>query len=294
MRRILPLVFVLILSACDSGSGDEEPASFFSAQLIMDGLIALDGGASYEAWGRVDGEWLSITRFNYDAEGRLVDAGGRLVANTFVTDFDLAGATEILVSIEGRRDSDANPSDTQVLRGPVVGTAAALTFGNAVADMSSIAASYTIGTPTDADAGNEQFGVWLGTPGTYQPAMTAPDLGAGWQYELWIDFDSGPTSLGKFSDPADRDLANPFSSQPEVFGVPGEDLLRNAPVGETFPLAVAGRTIYVTVEPNPDDFEDTAYGIRVLQAEIPAGATPGGSAQMTAVAQLPIGNVTFR
>ena len=294
MKKLIPALLVLVaVSACDSGDSTEEVDRYFQVQLRLDGLSALDGGAAYEAWALINQNWTSIARFNYDLEGRIVDTGGRLIANTFITDFDMAGAAEILVTVEDRRDADLIPSATRVLHGDVVGSGAALTFESAVADLSAVQASYTIGTPTDSDPNNEAFGVWLGTPGTYQQAMTAPVLSPGWGYELWIQL-AEPVSLGKFSDPGSRDESARFSSTPELFGVPGEDLLHTAPQGQTFPLAVAGHRIFVTLEPTPDDFEATPYGIRVLEADIPSSAQPGTALQMSVVNQVPSGTAQFR
>ncbi|NNE70586.1 MAG: hypothetical protein HKN29_09530 [Rhodothermales bacterium] len=294
MRISLLLAAVLVLSACDSGSSVEEIPQYFQAQMIFENMPPLDGGAAYEGWAQVDGAWMSIGRFNYDENGRLVDLSGRLIANTFITEFDLQPATEILVTIEGRRDADLDPSDTHVLRGAVVGSGAAPTFTEAVTDLSTAVVNYTVGTPTDSDPSNESFGIWLGTPGTYQPAATLPALGAGWQYELWAELSSGPASLGKFTDPATRDSAAPFSNQPETFAVPGESFVENPPAGETFPLDVSGLTIFLTVEPEPDDFEETPYGIRFHEATVPGAVTGGESLSMSATGALPMGTVQFR
>lgn len=294
MRSALLLALVVLLSACDSGSSVEEVPQYFQVQMILENMPPLEGGAAYEGWARVGGAWMSIGRFNYDDSGRLVDLSGRLIANTFIVEFDLQPATEILVTIEGRRDADLEPSDTHILRGNVVGSGAVPTFEAAVADLSGAVVNYTVGTPTDADSGNEQFGVWLGTPGTYQPAATLPSLGAGWLYEMWAELASGPVSLGTFSDPAARDNANPFSDRPETFNVPGESFINNAPSGETFPLDVSGLTIFLTVEPNPDDLQASPYGLRFQEATVPAGVSGGEGLSMSATGALPTGTVQFR
>ncbi|MFT5143816.1 MAG: hypothetical protein ACI80V_003843 [Rhodothermales bacterium] len=294
MRRFPLLIVILLLAGCDSGSGSNEIPQYYQAQLLLDGLKGLGGGARYEAWALIAAEWQSVAVFNFDQNDRLVDLNGRLVANTFITEVDMEPATEVLVTIEDRRDADLEPSDTQVLRGEVNGSLTTLSFVEAVGDFSGAAASYTIGTPTDLDTGNEAFGVWLGTPGTYTPTMTAPNPGEGWQFELWIELTSGTWSLGKFDDPAGRDIGHPFSDMLELFQVPGEDLLVNPPAGETFPLAVAGHTIFVTLEPNPDDFGVTPYGIRLLEADIAPSAAPGSGFPMTNVGSYPSGTVQFR
>jgi hypothetical protein len=292
-KALIPVLLAFLLSACDGNSSDETP-QYFQVQLLLDGLINLDGGATYEAFARIGSEWKSISRFNFNEDGGLVDISNRLISNTFITDFDMIDATGILVTIEDRRDSDLLPSETHVLQGSVSGAGATLTLAAAFMDLSGVTADYIVATPTDVDPGNEQFGVWLGTPTTLQAAMSAPVLTEAWLYELWIDLTDGPVSLGKFGNPAERDDASPFSAQPETFDIPGEDLLVRPPASETFPLAVAGKTIFVTLEPDPDDFEETPYGIRLLQAEIPAGATPNQVLSMTYVGQFPSGTASFR
>ena len=293
MRFVFALVLTLGLAACDSDTMEEVPR-YFQAQILLDDMRPVEGGARYEAWAKVDNVWRSIARFNYNEQGQLVDTGGRLIANTFGTDFDMAGATEMLVTVEGRRSAGEIPSNSQLLAGVVTGTTAQMTVEAALADFSEVSSTYTIGTPTDSDPNNEAFGVWLGAAGTYEPVMSAPALGEGWLYEFWIDTPAGPLSLGKFSDPASRDLSAPYSTTPETFGVPGEDLLRNAPAGLTFPMAVAGNTIFVTVEPNPEEILGTPFHVRILAQNIPAGASPGGSAPMTAVNRVPAGTITLR
>ena len=294
MRSVLPLAFLLVLSACDSGTVVEEVPQYFQAQVLLEGMPSLQDGAAYQAWVRVSGAWQSVAKFNYDSQGRLIDSDGRLRANTFISSFDMQPGTEFLVSIEGRRDADLDPSATRILQGDIVGDGATLTFANAVADLSGVITNYTIGTPTDTDPGNESFGFWLGTPGNYAPAMIAPTLGNGWVYELWADLSSGPASLGRFSSPSDRDSAAPFSDQAETFSVPGEAFIRNAPVGETFPLDVGGLGVFITVEPEPEDIEGFPFPIRIQEATIPAGVTGGEALSMTAASALPAGTVQFR
>ena len=114
-------------------------------------------------------------------------------------------------------------------------------------------------TPTDEDAdnnGNDENGVWFGTPGMPPIAnLTLPELPTGWTYEGWVIGDGGPISTGTFDDFADRDSSNPFSGTQNNAGppVPGEDFFLNAPTGETFPLDVRGRTVVISVEPVPDN-----------------------------------------
>ncbi|MFT4605526.1 MAG: hypothetical protein ACI9W4_002266 [Rhodothermales bacterium] len=294
MRSVLPLAALLVLSACDSGTAVEEVPQYFQAQFLLDAMPSLEGGAAYQSWARVSGSWQAVSRFNYDEQGRLIDESGRLIANTFTTDFDLQPSTEILITVEGRRDADLEPSATRILQGDMVGSGATLTFAAALTDLTGVITNYTIGTPTDNDPSNESFGFWLGTPGTYAPAMTAPTLGAGWVYELWADLASGRASLGRFSNPTGSDEASPFSNQPETFAVPGESFVENPPVGVTFPLHVGGLGVFITVEPDPETTAGTPFGIRIQEATIPASVTGGEALSMTAVSAFPSGTVQFR
>lgn len=294
MRLALPLAALLVLSACDSGSAVEEVPQYFQAQLLFDAMPSLEDGATYQAWALVANNWEPVARFNYDEQGRLIDEAGRLRANTFVSEFDMQPATEFLVSIEGRRDTDLVPSNTRILQGPIVGSSASLNFASAVVDLSGVVVNYTIGTPTDSDGSNESFGFWLGTPGTYAPAMIAPTLGDGWTYELWAELSTGPVSLGRFASPSRRDSAAPFSNQAETFSVPGEGFVMNAPAGVTFPLDVGGLGVFITVEPEPDETGPTPFGLRIQEATIPSGVAGGEALSMTAVSAFPSGTVQLR
>jgi hypothetical protein len=294
MRIALSLAALLLFSACDSGTAVEEVPQYFQAQLLLDAMPSLQEGAVYQAWARVSGDWQAVARFNYDEQGRLVDEAGRLRANTFVSEFDMQPATEFLVSIEGRRAVALAPSITQILLGSLQGNGATLTFSSAVVDLTGVVANYTIGTPTDSDSGNESFGIWLGTPGTYAPAMVAPTLGEGWTYELWAELSSGTVSLGRFDGPSERDSAAPFSSQAETFSVPGESFVMNAPAGVTFPLSVGGLEVFITVEPEPDETGPTPFGLRIQEATIPNGVTGGEALTMSALSTFPSGTVQLR
>ena len=106
--------------------------------------------------------------------------------------------------------------------------------------------------------GNDEYGIWFGTPGMPPtPNFSLPTLPNGWIYEGWVVADGTPVSTGTFTSATgvERDSGNPFSGTENNEGppIPGEDFLLNAPTGVTFPLDVRGKTVVISVEPNPDN-----------------------------------------
>ncbi len=261
--RKSPLAYALVafgaatLLACSDDA--TEPTRGRELALTLQGLEPLLNGFHYEAWALVGGQALPAGKFNLDAQGRLVDLNGAIVANgTLRQSRDVSGASAIVLTIEPNGDRDANPTATHVLAGTVQGGNAALTVSSTMAlgnDFATAAASYVLATPTDSDNSNERSGVWFITLASGSPAagLTLPTLPAGWAYEGWAVVNSRPLTTGRFTNPRAPDLAAPYSGTLGAPPFPGEDYLRNSPSGITFPLDLRGATIAITIEPEPDD-----------------------------------------
>jgi hypothetical protein len=86
--------------------------------------------------------------------------------------------------------------------------------------------------------------------------LNLPTLADGWKYEGWVVVDGvGPLSTGTFTGFAQVDDSNDFSGTENNVGppIPGEDFFNSPPAGFTFPIDVRGRTVVISVEPNPDN-----------------------------------------
>ncbi|MDT7831698.1 anti-sigma factor [Flavobacteriaceae bacterium S356] len=242
---LLLLAVSLFFASCNDS--DDTPTTA-TLTLNLSGLEALGASYVYEGWIIVNGSPVSTGTFTSVS-----------FPQSFVVDAtQLASATTFVLSIEPAVDPDPTPAATKVLAGDFSGSSANVTTG-IVGDFSAAAGAFFLRTPTDetgTNNGNDQYGVWFGTPGAPPtPNFVLPTLPAGWAYEGWVVGDNGPISTGTFTTFNTMDSSNGFSGTQNNAGppIPGEDFFLNAPTGETFPLDIRGRTVVISVEPVPDD-----------------------------------------
>ncbi|MGQ0538247.1 MAG: hypothetical protein ACT4R6_04820 [Gemmatimonadaceae bacterium] len=256
-QLLLSVLPFALLFGCDDDPS--EPARGRELVLTLQGLEPLANGFHFEAWALLGGQALPAGKFNLDAQGRLTSVSGNVIANGAIRQTrDISGASSIVITIEPNGDVDAAPTATHVLAGNVQNGSASLSVAPAAAlgnDFASAAGSYILATPTDTDNGNERSGVWFLSLASGSPAagLTLPTLPAGWMYEGWAVVGGRPLTTGRFLNPRAADNAAPYSGPVAGPPFPGEDYLRNAPTGLTFPLDLRGATIAITIEPQPDD-----------------------------------------
>lgn len=240
-------MLALSITFASCNDSDDGPATA-NLTLDLNGLEALGPNYVYEGWVIVNGSPVSTGTFTS------VNFPQTFTVNAS----DLSAATTFVLSIEPAVDPDPAPADTKILAGDFSGNSASVTTG-IVGDFSTAAGAFFLRTPTDETGinnGNDENGVWFGTPGAPPtPNFVLPTLPAGWAYEGWVVGDSGPISTGTFTAFNTMDSGNGFSGVLNNAGppIPGEDFFLNAPAGETFPLDVRGRTVVISVEPVPDD-----------------------------------------
>ncbi|MFQ6673952.1 MAG: anti-sigma factor domain-containing protein, partial [Fidelibacterota bacterium] len=271
---IAPLMFV-------SGCGDDSPttpAPGTTLVLTFSRVEPLGDGFHYEGWVIIDGEPVSAGKFNVSTDRDLVDMENRPIqGGEFRTGRDLTGASAILITIEPGGEDDDEPAGTRYLAGAVVNASATLTVGDSAAlgnDFSGAEGRYVLATPTDDNTANENSGVWFLDlfPGIPFPGLELPDLHSGWTYEGWVVVEGMEVTTGTFTDVDDADLSSPFSGDYSGPPFPGEDFLVNPPGGLTFPFDLAGATVFISVEPSPDD-DPGPFALRPLKGEIPGDAT---------------------
>ncbi len=248
MKKIGTLLLLAVSILFASCSDSDDAPSTATLTLNLSGLEALGANYVYEGWIIVNGSPVSTGTFTSVS-----------FPQSFVVDAtQLAAATKFVLSIEPAVDPDPAPADTKILAGDFSGNSASVNTG-IVGDFSTAAGAFFLRTPTDetgTNNGNDQYGVWFGTPGAPPtPNFVLPTLPAGWAYEGWVVGDNGPISTGTFTAFNTMDSSNGFSGTQNNAGppIPGEDFFLNAPAGETFPLDVRGRTVVISVEPVPDD-----------------------------------------
>src|SRR5262249_33478934 len=88
-------------------------------------------------------------------------------------------------------------------------------------------------------------------------------------YEGWAVIGGTPVSTGRFTSASGSDQAAPFSGPNPGPPFPGEDFLKAAPPGLSFPTDLSGQTLVVTIEPDPDD-APAPFVLKPLVGTVPA------------------------
>lgn len=259
----------LFLSSC-SDDDDNTPRNA-NLTLNISGLENLGTGFKYEGWVIVNGTPVSTGTFD-------VNDSGELSQTTFSIDAsNLAAATKFVLSVEPSPDNDPAPAATKILMGDFSGSSANVSSTGIVGDFSSSRGKYILATPTDGMSNNETSGVWFldNSSGSAVAGLSLPTLSAGWKYEGWAVIDGTPVSTGTFTavDSADDNAATStfkgdVNNGP---GYPGEDFIQNAPAGLTFPTDLRGKTIVISVEPDPDN-STSPFTLKPLAHQVPADA----------------------
>ena len=248
----------MLLTGC---TDDQEEMTVANLNLNLSGLEDLGNDFTYEGWIMVDGTPVSTGTFDVDAEGNLSRSSFELDIN------DINAATAFILSIEPIPDPDPAPSAVKILGGDFSGNSASVSISHAAAlgtSFTGASGGFILATPTTADPNDNQAGVWFIDNSGATPSAglkNLPDLSSlsGWTYEGWAVIDGIPVSTGTFNQ-ADVADDNATSS---VFkgldgdgpGYPGEDFIKNAPMGLSFPadLTTAGTAIVISIEPVPDN-----------------------------------------
>jgi hypothetical protein len=280
-RTRLAMTAAALATGLAAGCDDEStgPAAGTRLRLDLTGFEALRNGAHYEGWAIVGGQPLSTGKFNVGTGGALVTVEGAARSNVFDVGRDLRGASAIVITIEPNGDRDATPSVTKIAAGDVSGGAASLRVGHASAlgnAFTAAAGRFVLATPTDGMGTNEFSGIWFldNSSGAPRVGLTLPTLPAGWKYEGWGVINNTPVTTGTFTRVDAADEAAPFSGPQPGPPFPGEDFLRNAPSGLTFPPNLRGAMAVITIEPSPDD-SPMPFTLKPLTAAIPATAANG-------------------
>ncbi|NQU39500.1 MAG: anti-sigma factor [Lentisphaerae bacterium] len=280
---VLGTLCAVMMVGCD---GDNGP----SLSLLINGLADLGATAKYEGWLIVDGVPVSTGVFDVDASGSVSSSKFGVSAEAYDR------ATAFVLTIEPFPDTDPAPSDTHILAGSFSDMMADVSVGHPAAlgnDLSGVAGSYILATPTDGPATSENSGIWFLDLSSGSPAqgLTLPTLPAGWLYEGWAVINGTPVSTGTFTSPTGADDAAPHSGTAPGPPFPGEDFLVNAPAGLTFPTDIAGGKAVISIEPSPDN-SAAPFLLKPLVGDIPAGATDHVNYAMGAnLGSLPSGTV---
>lgn len=266
---LLTCLGVLALGSCKK---DEETAENTNTNLSMSfsGLEDLGSDYAYEGWIIVDGQAISAGIFSIDANGEMSQSSFSLPSS------QVNSATAYVLTIEPSPDSDPSPSAVHILGGDFNGNAANLTVDHSAAintNFMDAMGGYILATPTDGGMNtDENSGVWWLDPNAGPGAtLTLPELPSGWMYEGWAVIDGVPVTTGKFTAVDEADKSAIYSGTVDGPPFPGEDFLQNAPDGVTFPTDLAGKTVVISVEPNPDN-SAAPFALKPLVGNVPSSA----------------------
>jgi hypothetical protein len=247
-KGLIGLASLSVLGGCGGSGTVFNTASLRNIEPLQNGFL-------YEGWGMVNGSPVSFGKFNVNAEGQVVSPSGAPMP-VFKLPESLKTASSLIITIEPAVDPNPGPSESKFIGGPVVGGQATLTTASTAAigtDFSSASGNFLFATPTEQPSNtNPLSGMWfMNGPGL--AGLSLPTLPAGWEYEGWVVVGGRPLSTGKFSSPSGADSDSTFSGPNAGPPFPGEDFLRNAPTGLSFPTDLRSGRIVVSVEPKPDD-----------------------------------------
>lgn len=298
--RYLPVLLVfLFLAGCDSTSSSDEPANRFRMTLDVDGLVPLQDGFRYQVWAMVDNTPVGSTVFNVNENGQFVNSLGQIVSRTLSMSANVAHATTVMVTINGKTDSGTVPSNRVLMAGDVSNERVTLSVDHPLALGAELGGPFTgafqLATPSDTNPNNESEGLWFGTGqgAQLQPTLDLPELPSEWIYEGWVSLSDGTLlSTGKFTRGDQFDESNPHGF-PEVPFVPGEDFLLDPPTGVTFPLDFSGANVFVSVEMASDDDQSAPFAIRLLSGSVPASPQPRTPYAMQSSTSVPGGSAEF-
>lgn len=236
-------------------------------------------GARYEVW---------IVKGTHKYSGGTFNIGpnGKQSRTKFVSPIAPRTADAIAVTVEPVPDPSPAASRAVLLVGSPKGGKANLKFP---VDLSTIAGSFILATPTDDIATNETSGLWFLNPaGGPGPGLTLPELPKGWTYEGWGVSQNTPLSSGKFRLATGADRATVFSGPKAGPPFPGEDFLTGLPSGINTPfnLADGSSKAVVSIEPDlgvgTDPSGPGPFSIKPLVAMIPAGQADHASVSLMA------------
>ena len=266
--RILVIAVVIMLLLAGM-------ASAHTVRMTPMHMSHLDQG-NYQAWiVNSSGVPMSVTSFNVrETDQTMWDMNGNRITS-ISTPFPVNNGDMMLVTADNQGTN--MPASMVVLQGKVRNSTAMLNMG---ADFSTAAGKYILATPTNGPNTNELSGIWFLKRGTDMTTAASglwlPGLPSGWQYEGWVMVSNRPLSTGKFNHAytgyvVGADMSAQYSGTMAGPPFPGEDFLRNAPAGMTFPLNLQGQMTAITVEPNPDN-DPGPSDFMVLSATIPSNA----------------------
>ncbi len=249
--NVLALLTAGMLASC-SGSDDTVDRSTVTLESVTR-LEQLPESSEYQVWLVSGGENISLGRFRNLSNGQQFSALTGQVDN----------ASGIKISIEPGNDSSPEISNTVILSGNFNGNSADLSITESLGNFSGASGVFTLWTPTDNNANNNQNGVYFLRPngGNPQAGLNLPTLPQGWRYEGWVTVPNTSNqminlSTGRFTSPNGVDETSAYSSNLNTEPpFPGEDFVNMSilsQIGFNSSPDLRLKQIFISVEPEPD------------------------------------------
>jgi hypothetical protein len=233
--------------------------------------LADPGADHYEGWVIVDGSPISTGKFTLSNTGDIVDLESNAI-DKFTVEFDLALATDFVLSLEPAGDSDTVPAAIKPLAGKILDNNATLDHNIGV-DLTSIGGGYILASPTDVNV-TDLSGIWFLDPssGTPVEGLDLPDLsGTDWVYEGWVVLNGTAVTTGTFDNGSMADAFDGYSGTGGGPPFPGEDFIQSAPSGLTFPTDISASTVVISIEPRMDN-DAGPFQFKPLVGVVPSNA----------------------
>lgn len=245
-----------------NGGGDGNGSDEQTLTLELEGVPSAGEAFEWEGWLIVDGSPVSTGQFDVDS----TDA----TTETFeVSASDAEAASKFVLTLEPASEDPGTPSKMKFVAGSISEGTATATIANEPAigtDFSDASGVFLLNAPSSESAGYKN-GIWfIDNSGDGMSAgLDLPSLPEGWIYEGWVVKD-GPTTTGKFRDPAkaDMDGAGPAGGSMGAPPFPGQDFAKE---GMTRDLT-SGYSAVVSVEPNHEDDPAAPFVLKPLKGEV--------------------------
>ncbi len=279
MKKITSLLLAgsFLFAACEKESitteklaSAKETGMKHKLKFKFDNLANLGPNEQYEGWLIVNGAPVSAGTFTVDDKGKMSMKYAELDEKI------IKDAASFVLTVEPMPDSDPKPSMIKLLAGDFSKDKAMVNVGHKMAlnhNFKNSTGKYVLATPTTASMEDELSGIWFldlmsGSP---MKGLDLPMLPEGWIYEGWAVIDGKPVSTGRFMKAEGADDMATFSGPMQGPPFPGEDFIKMAPSGLTFPTNLSGKTAVISIEPYPDN-NPAPFQLKPLVCQIPMNA----------------------
>ncbi|MGO4911057.1 anti-sigma factor [Leeuwenhoekiella sp. W20_SRS_FM14] len=293
MKKIKFLGLLTAAALLASCSGDDDSVQRSDITITsLTGLERLGTNAEYQAWITVDGQDISLGRFTD------VNVPKSFSAPTS----QITSATKFKISVEKSTGDSPEISNSIILSGTFGGNSASLNSKEGIGDFVGSSGVFTLQTPTDSNANNEQSGVYFFNATNGTAGLNLPTLPAGWKYEGWVTVPNASgemknLSTGKFTKTNTSDETSRFGGPLADPNFPGEDFLDTGLLALAYNINVEpnliSKRVFISIEPADDNDLNTPFFLQPLSGTANNGVSPNINTMGLNTGSLPEGRVVY-